>query len=215
MGSPIREGISNVHPVAKRLHRWGVIALLACMTGGFAAAAVAQMQGRTVGTLQRHDPKQHRIVLSTDAATGSELGQGAPVNLYYDEAAAARTRSTRPKLQPGDRLLLETVANGNRIEAVSVHKLADTTPGQDWGRYLHGTIGDLVPRNSVLMVDQDGSRIRNRMKHDAQTTVYALDGSPMRIDQLKVGDEVDMAYRVSNKDGIATKIVLLRPSAVR
>jgi hypothetical protein len=179
----------------------------------FASTAAAQQAGRTVGTLQRHDPAQHRIVLSLDASTGSELGQAAPVNLYYDEAKAAQSRATRPKLQPGDRLLLQTVKNGNRVEATSVQKLADTTPGQGWGRYLHGTVGELIPRSQVLMVDQDGSRIRNRIEHDAQTEVFALDGSPLRIEQLKVGDEVDMAYRMTGKDGTATKIVVLRPAS--
>jgi hypothetical protein len=194
-------------------HRWTRALLVMALL--VASTAAAQQSGRTVGTLQRHDPKQHRIVLSPDASTGSELGQGAPLNLYYDEAKAAATRGTRPKLQPGDRVMLDTVKTGNRIEATSVVKLADTTPGQGWGRYLHGTVGEVIPNNSVLMVDQADSRIRNRIKHDAQTKVFALDGSPMRIDQIKTGDEVDLAYRMTGKDGTATKIVLLRPAGGR
>lgn len=192
------------------MHGWTKAALAVALLA--ASSAVAQQPGRTVGTLQRHDPKQHRIVLSLDASTGSELGQAAPMNVYYDEAKAAQTRGTRPRLQPGDRVMLETVTSGNRVEATSVHRLADTTAGQAWGRYLHGTIGELIPRSRVLMVDQADSRIRNRIEHDAQTRVFALDGSPMRIDQLKVGDEVDLAYRMTGKDGTATKIVVLRPA---
>lgn len=191
--------------------RWAGTALVVAALVA-STCAMAQQAGRTVGTLQRHDPKQHRIVLIQDARTGSAVGQAAPVNLYYDEARAAQTRGTRPRLQPGDRLLVETVTTGNRVEATAVHKLADTTPGQGWGRYLHGTIGEFVPRSGVLMVDQADSRIRNRIEHDAQTQVFALDGSPLRFEQLKVGDEIDMAYRLAGRDGVATKIVRLPPS---
>lgn len=199
----------RVQTEGRSQHGWKVALVVAALA---ASTSFAQPPARTVGTLQRHDPKQHRIVLSLDARTGSELGQAAPVNLYYDEAKAAQTRGTRPKLQPGDRLMLETVTTGNRVEATSVYRLADTTPGQGWGRYLHGTIGEIVPRTGVLMVDQADSRIRNRIEHDAQTRVFALDGSPMRFDQLKAGDEIDMAYRMTGRDGVATKIVLLRSS---
>ena len=191
---------------------WIHRALLACVVFGIAATAHAQVQGRTVGTLQRHDPAQHRIVLSLDARTGSELGQGAPINLYYDEAKAAQSRATRPKLQPGDRVILDTVKTGNRVEATSVVRLPDTTPGQSWGRYLHGTVGEFVPRTKVLMVDQADSRIRNRIAIDAQTQVFALDGTPMRLDQLKPGDEIDMAFRLVGQVRTASKIVLLPPA---
>jgi hypothetical protein len=101
------------------------------------------------------------------------------------------------------------------VEAVSVRRLADTTPGQSWGRYLHGTIAEIVPRTGVLMVDQAQSRIRNRIGFDAQTQVFALDGSPMRLDQLKAGDEVDMAFRLQGRVRTATKIVLLPPAGTR
>lgn len=209
-------GNSRVGTIAAGRARAGglravAIALMACVAVGFMATAFAQVQGRIVGTLQRHDPKQHRIVLSQDARTGSELGQGAPINLYYDEAKAAADRATRPKLQPGDRLLLNTVTTGNRIEATSVRRLPDTTPGQGWGQYLHGTIGEIVPRTGVLLIDQDQSRIRNRIGFDAQTQVFALDGSPMRFDQLKAGDEVDLAFRMQGRLRTATRIVVLPP----
>jgi len=184
--------------------------LLACVALALAATAHAQVQGRTVGTLQRHDPAQHRIVLSLDARTGSELGQGAPINLYYDEAKAQRDRATRPKLQPGDRVMLDTVKTGNRVEATSVVRLPDTTPGQGWGQYLHGKVAEFVPRTSMLMVDQIDTRIRNRIAIDAQTQVFALDGTPMRLDQLKAGDEIDMAFRLVGRVRTASKIVLLR-----
>lgn len=207
--------VTSVGSATWRARRWSAVVLLAGLAAVFALPGIAQMQGRTVGTLQRHDPKQHRIVLSLDARTGSELGQAAPINLYYDEARAARDRATRPKLQPGDRLLLDTVTTGNRVEAVSVRRLADTTPGQSWGRYLHGTIAEIVPRTGVLMVDQAQSRIRNRIGFDAQTQVFALDGSPMRLDQLKAGDEVDMAFRLQGRVRTATKIVLLPPAGTR
>jgi len=195
---------------------WTHRALLALVVLGLAAAAYAQdvyaqERGRTVGTLQRHDPAQHRIVLSNDARTGSELGQGAPINLYYDEAKAAADRATRPKLQPGDRLMLDTVKTGNRVEATSVRRLPDTTPGQGWGQYLHGTVAEFVPRTNVLLVDQAETRIRNRIAVDPQTQVFALDGSPMRLDQFKPGDEIDMAFRLQGRVRTATKIVLLRP----
>ncbi|MDR0181682.1 hypothetical protein [Lysobacter arvi] len=191
---------------------WIHRALLACVAFGLASAALAQVQGRTVGTLQRHDPAQHRIVLSLDARTGSELGQGAPVNVYYDEAKAQRDRATRPKLQPGDRVMLETVTTGNRVEATSVRRLPDTTPGQDWGQYLHGTVAEVVPRTRVLMVDQAQTRIRNRIEVDDATRVFALDGAPMRLDQLKPGDEIDMAFHLKGRVRTASKIVLLRPA---
>lgn len=189
---------------------WIHRALLAFIAMGFAASALAQ-QGRTVGTLQRHDPAQHRIVLSLDARTGSELGQGAPINVYYDEATAQRDRATRPTLQPGDRVMLDTVKNGNRVEATSVRRLPDTTPGQSWGRYLHGTVGEFVPRTNVLMVDQADTRIRNRIAVDAQTQVFSLDGTPMRLDQLKPGDEVDLSFRLEGQVRTASRIVLLPP----
>lgn len=191
---------------------WIHRALLACVAFGMATAAIAQVQGRTVGTLQRHDPAQHRIVLSPDARTGSELGQGAPINLYYDEATAERDRATRPKLQPGDRVMLDTVKTGNRVEATSVRLLPDTTRGQGWGQYLHGTVAEFVPRTNVLMVDQAETRIRNRIAIDAQTQVFALDGSPMRLDELKPGDEIDMAFHLAGRVRTASKIVLLRPA---
>lgn len=191
---------------------WIHRALLACAAFGFAATAFAQVQGRTVGTLQRHDPAQHRIVLNVDARTGSELGQGAPINLYYDEARAQQDRAKRPKLQPGDRVMLDTVKSGNRTEATSVVRLPDTTPGQSWGRYLHGTVAEFVPRTNVLMVDQTETRIRNRIEIDAGTQVFALDGTPMRLDQLKPGDEIDMAFRLAGRVRTATKIVLLPPA---
>ncbi|HEY0502342.1 MAG TPA: hypothetical protein VGD42_02510 [Lysobacter sp.] len=191
-------------------YRWTSAALLALLLTAW--SAIAQQPERIVGTLQRHDPKQQRIVLSLDARTGSELGQGAPINLYYDEAKAAQSRGTRPKLQPGDRVLLDTVTRGNRVEATSVHRLADTTPGQGWGRYLHGTLAEIVPRTDILMVDQAETRIRNRIAHDAQTQVFALDGTPMRLDQLQAGDEVDMAFRLQGRVRTATKIVVLRPA---
>jgi len=190
---------------------WIHRAVMACIALGFTASALAQEHGRTVGTLQRHDPAQHRIVLSVDARTGSELGQGAPINLYYDEARAQQDRAKRPKLQPGDRVMLDTVKSGNRTEATSVVRLPDTTPGQSWGRYLHGTVGEFVPRTNVLMVDQAESRIRNRIAIDAQTQVFALDGTPMRLDQLKPGDEIDMAFRLVGQVRTASKIVLLPP----
>lgn len=191
-----------------RFHR----TLVACVLLGLTTAAAAQVQGRTVGTLQRHDPAQHRIVLSLDARTGSELGQGAPINLYYDEAKAERDRATRPKLQPGDRLMLDTVKTGNRVEATSVTRLPDTTPGQGWGQYLHGTVAEFVPRTNVLMVDQNETRIRNRIGIDANTQVFALDGTPMRLEQLKPGDEIDMAFRLVGRVRTASKIVLLKPA---
>ncbi|BDU16954.1 hypothetical protein [Lysobacter auxotrophicus] len=191
---------------------WIHRAWLACALLGVLSPALAQVQGRTVGTLQRHDPAQHRIVLSLDARTGSELGQGAPVNLYYDEAKAARDRATRPKLQPGDRVMLDTVKTGNRVEATSVVRLPDTTPGQGWGQYLHGTVGEFVPRTNVLMVDQAETRIRNRIGVDAGTQVFALDGTPMRREQLKPGDEIDMAFHLKGRVRTASKIVLLRPA---
>jgi hypothetical protein len=191
---------------------WRQRAVLALFALCATTAAFAQVQGRTVGTLQRHDPAQHRIVLSLDARTGSELGQGAPINLYYDEAKAAADRATRPKLQPGDRVMLDTVKTGNRVEATSVVRLPDTTPGQGWGQYLHGKVAEFVPRTNVLMVDQMDTRIRNRIGIDAQTQVFALDGTPMRLDQLKPGDEIDMAFHLVGRVRTASKIVLLRPA---
>src|SRR5688572_13809649 len=94
-----------------------------------------------VGTLARVDAGQSRLVLSRDSETGNVVGQGTPDNVYLSPSTVI-TRSGSPvqltDLKVGERLLVATQRSGNRTQAMRVRVLPSTSPGQDWGRYLHG-----------------------------------------------------------------------------
>ena len=197
--------------------RLATTAAIVALAGGMAMAATPSDHGHTVGTLDRIDTKEHRLVLGTDAAEGDSLGQGAPIDIYYDGTTTISGSSAKAAtdLKVGDRLLVKTTEAGNRISAKSVQWLPDTTPGQGWGRYVHGTISEMVDRTQVFMVAQAGTNIRYRIGHDQGTKVLALDGSPMTFAQLKTGDDVDIAYRLVNNVRTATKVVVVSSTGGR
>ena len=197
--------------------RLATTAAIVALAGGMAMAATPSGPGYTVGTLDRIDAKEHRLVLGTDAAEGDSLGQGAPIDIYYDGTTTISGSSAKAAtdLKVGDRLMVKTTTAGNRISAKSVQWLPDTTPGQGWGRYVHGTINEIVDRTQVLMVAQAGTNVRYRVGYDQGTKVLALDGSPMTFAQLKKGDDVDIAYRLVNDERTATKVVVLSSAGGR
>ena len=200
------------------LARLATTAAIVALAGGMAMAATPSDPGYTVGTLDSIDAKQHRLVLGADAAEGESLGQGAPIDVYYDDTTAITLpggKTAVTDLKVGDRLMVKTSGTGNRISAKSVQWLPDTTPGQGWGRYVHGTISEMVDRTQVFMVAQARTNIRYRVGHDQDTKVFALDGSPMTFAQLKTGDDVDIAYRLVNNVRTATKVVVLSSAGGR
>lgn len=210
----------NLVPTAagRALARLAKTAAIVAMAGGMAMAATPSDHGHTVGTLDRIDAKQNRLVLGADAAEGESLGQGAPIDIYYDGTTTitgSGGKATVTDLKVGDRLMVKTSEAGNRISAKSVQWLPDTTPGQGWGRYVHGTISEIVDRTQVFMVAQAGTNIRYRVGHDQGTKVLALDGSAMTFAQLKTGDDVDIAYRLVNNERTATKVVVVSSAGGR
>lgn len=210
----------NLVPTAagRALARLAKTAAIVAMAGGMAMAATPSDHGHTVGTLDRIDAKQSRLVLGADAAEGESLGQGAPIDIYYDGTTTitgSGGKAAVTDLKVGDRLMVKTSEAGNRISAKSVQWLPDTTPGQGWGRYVHGTISEIVDRTQVFMVAQAGTNIRYRVGHDQGTKVLALDGSAMTFAQLKTGDDVDIAYRLVNNERTATKVVVVSSAGGR
>ena len=210
----------NLVPTAagRALARLAKTAAVVAMAGGMAMAATPSDHGHTVGTLDRIDAKQSRLVLGADAAEGESLGQGAPIDIYYDGTTTitgSGGKAAVTDLKVGDRLMVKTSEAGNRISAKSVQWLPDTTPGQGWGRYVHGTISEIVDRTQVFMVAQAGTNIRYRVGHDQGTKVLALDGSAMTFAQLKTGDDVDIAYRLVNNERTATKVVVVSSAGGR
>lgn len=210
----------NLVPTAagRALARLAKTAAIVAMAGGMAMAATPSDHGHTVGTLDRIDAKQNRLVLGADAAEGESLGQGAPIDIYYDGTTTitgSGGKAAVTDLKVGDRLMVKTSEAGNRISAKSVQWLPDTTPGQGWGRYVHGTISEIVDRTQVFMVAQAGTNIRYRVGHDQGTKVLALDGSAMTFAQLKTGDDVDIAYRLVNNERTATKVVVVSSAGGR
>ena len=169
-----------------------------------------------VGTLQQVDTKYHRLVIGLDAQTGDELGQGAPVNVYFDDTTTVQNASGTAKitdLKMNDRLMIHTQTTGDKMHAIRVRVLADTDVGQGWGRYLHGTVRSLEPATNTMHVDQAQSDVLNRIGHDANTKVVTLDGKPSAVSNLKPGDEVDMSLLLREKVTTAKTIVVLRPAA--
>lgn len=210
----------NLVPTAagRALARLAKTAAIVAMAGGMAMAATPSDHGHTVGTLDRIDAKQSRLVLGADAAEGESLGQGAPIDIYYDGTTTitgSGGKAAVTDLKVGDRLMVKTSEAGNRVSAKSVQWLPDTTPGQGWGRYVHGTISEIVDRTQVFMVAQAGTNIRYRVGHDQGTKVLALDGSAMTFAQLKTGDDVDIAYRLVNNERTATKVVVVSSAGGR
>lgn len=210
----------NLVPTAagRALARLAKTAAIVAMAGGMAMAATPSDHGHTVGTLDRIDAKQNRLVLGADAAEGESLGQGAPIDIYYDGTTTitgSGGKAAVTDLKVGDRLMVKTSEAGNRVSAKSVQWLPDTTPGQGWGRYVHGTISEIVDRTQVFMVAQAGTNIRYRVGHDQGTKVLALDGSAMTFAQLKTGDDVDIAYRLVNNERTATKVVVVSSAGGR
>jgi hypothetical protein len=193
---------------------WGLAAFLALMTPVMAAPPVAT--DHAVGTFQHLDEGSHRLVMSRDAKTGSSVGQGGPINLYYDDATLV-SRDGAPmridSLQQGQRLLVDTHKSGNRVQARRVRVLASTTPGQAWGGYLHGTVREIQARSQSLHIDQSDTLISNRINYDEQTTLKTIDGQPLPLSALKVGDEVDMSVKMRGREGYADRVVVIRSTA--
>ena len=128
--------------------RTALLAGLACIC--MAAWAATPESDHAVGTLARVDTGQSRIVLSRDSETGNVVGQGTPDNIYLSPSTVI-TRSGSPvkmtDLKVGERLLVATQSNRNRTEGTRVRVLPSTSPGQDWGRYLHGTLRSIEKAN--------------------------------------------------------------------
>lgn len=179
-----------------------------------AAWAAPPESDHAVGTLARMDAGQSRLVLSRDSETGNVVGQGAPDNIYLSSSTVI-TRSGTPvqstDLKVGERLLVATQRSGNRTEAKRVRVLPSTSPGQDWGRYLHGTLRSIEQATRTVHIDQAETLNFVRVGYDDQTQAFDADGKAIELRSLKPGDELDMAVRKGVKDRTATKVVLLPP----
>lgn len=201
---------------ANTIRRLGAIARNAAtvvLLGLAAAVAAAVESDHAVGTLQRVDSPSQRLTLAIDAQTGSELGQGSPINLYFGSATTA-TRAGKPvavtDLKPGERLLVRTRKSGNRVQAEQVLVLPNTDLDHGPRRYLHGTVHEIRTGTRMLHVDQADTLILNRIGYDANTVFVSLDGKPLDRTTLKPGDEVDMSLRLGGRITTAVKVVLLR-----
>ena len=131
--------------------------LLAGLAGICMAAWAATPEAdHAVGTLARVDSGQSRIVLSRDSETGNAVGQGTPDNIYLSPSTVI-TRSGSPvkmtDLKVGERLLVATQSNRNRTEGTRVRVLPSTSMGQDWGRYLHGTLRSIEKATRTVHID--------------------------------------------------------------
>lgn len=179
-----------------------------------AAWAATPESDHAVGTLARVDTGQSRLVLSRDSETGNVVGQGTPDNIYVSPTTVF-TRSGSPirltDLKVGERLLAATQRSGNRTQATRVRVLPSTSPGQDWGRYLHGKLRSIEKATRTVHIDQAETLNFVRVGYDDKTQAFDADGKPMQLSSLKPGDELDMAVRKGVKDRTATKVVLLPP----
>lgn len=189
--------------------------LLAGLAGiCMAAWAATPESDHAVGTLARVDMGQSRIVLSRDSETGNAVGQGTPDNIYLSPSTVI-TRSGGPvhltDLKVGERLLVATQRSGNRTEGSRVRVLPSTSPGQDWGRYLHGTLRSIEKATRSVHIDQAQTLNFVRIRYDDNTQAFDAEGKPIQLSSLKPGDELDMAVRKDVKDRTATKVVLLPP----
>lgn len=178
------------------------------------AAWAATPSDHAVGTLARVDMGHSRIALSRDSETGNVVGQGAPDNIYLSSSTVI-TRSGSPvpltDLKVGERLLVATQRSGNRTQGTRVRVLPSTSPGQDWGRYLHGTLRSIEQATRTVHVDQAETLNFVRVGYDDNTQAFDAEGKPIQLSSLKPGDELDMAVRKGVKDRTATKVVLLPP----
>lgn len=199
-----------------RLRAAAMTVLLAGLAGAacMAASAATPESDHAVGTLARVDAKQSRIVLSRDSETGNVVGQGTPDNIYLSPSTVI-TRSGSPvqmsDLKVGERLLVATQSKRNRTEGTRVRVLPSTSMGQDWGRYLHGTLRSIEKATRTVHIDQAETLNFVRIGYDDQTQAFDADGKPIQLNSLKPGDELDMAVRKGVKDRTATKVVLLPP----
>lgn len=179
-----------------------------------AAWAAPPDSDHAVGTLARVDAGQSRLVLSRDSETGNVVGQGTPDNVYLSPSTVI-TRAGSPvqltDLKVGERLLVATQRSGNRTQAMRVRVLPSTSPGQDWGRYLHGTLRSIEKATRTVHIDQAETLNFVRVGYDDQTQAFDAEGKPIELSSLKPGDELDMAVRKDVKDRTATKVVLLPP----
>lgn len=179
-----------------------------------AAWAAPPESDHAVGTLARVDTGQSRLVLSRDSETGNVVGQGTPDNIYVSPTTVF-TRSGSPirltDLKVGERLLAATQRSGNRTQATRVRVLPSTSPGQDWGRYLHGKLRSIEKATRTVHIDQAETLNFVRVGYDDKTQAFDADGKPIQLSSLKPGDELDMAVRKGVKDRTATKVVLLPP----
>lgn len=179
-----------------------------------AAWAATPESDHAVGTLARVDTGQSRLVLSRDSETGNVVGQGTPDNIYVSSTTVF-TRSGSPirltDLKVGERLLAATQRSGNRTQATRVRVLPSTSPGQDWGRYLHGKLRSIEKATRTVHIDQAETLNFVRVGYDDKTQAFDADGKPIQLSSLKPGDELDMAVRKGVKDRTATKVVLLPP----
>ncbi len=167
-----------------------------------------------VGTVQQLDASRHVLRVGSDSAVGQELGQGSLQDVYYTDSVAV-TRSGKASnakaIRAGDRVMIATVTGGDkRLNAQSIRVLYDG-PGTGWGHYLHGNVATVnTPSHSINLI-QTSSRIRQSVVYDSRTQVVALDGTPLKVTDLKQGDEVDVILRAGEQpDQTALRIMRMR-----
>lgn len=172
--------------------------------------SAAESQDRIVGTLQRIDASQQRIVVGNDSQIRGRREEA--IRVYHDAGTTvARQGRAVPvtNLKLGDRLLITTERSANRVKAGDIRVLADATPGQVAGGYMHGTV--LHVGKDFLNINQLPGRKFFRIDYDDATTAASLDGRPLDVGALAQGAEVDMSLSLSGSIPKAKAIVVLDP----
>lgn len=170
--------------------------------GGYGAEAV-------IGTVREVDPGYGRIVIDAD---GGAYGGSRPLELFFDRGTRLVYQGREypvEGLERGDRIRVETVRAGDRLQArfiEVVHNVRDAPGGGVYGGGLEGAVRFVDPRARLIEVTRGGYSGRpERVFYDERTQVTHR-GRYLRPEQLQPGDVIRVQARPFGQDWMAERI---------
>lgn len=218
---------------SRRIYRQAINALMltvsamllsACATGGLGDILGGGQQDdarysqEIDATVENVDPRGSAILVTVDRR--ADVAAGQRVNLYYDDRTTVTYEGNSyppDALERGDRIRAQVIDDGRNLQVQSILVTQDSTP--DGGSpvddaVVSGTVRDIDTRESTLTIDRYGSSADAVIEFDSRTVVW-LGDRRLDVDELRIGDDVDIELDSSARFDLADTITVIEDSGER